>query len=318
MPSFGSDQTEALATFLRTNWLLLAFWAVVLVVAYRLARPLVHRLVVRLTARTAAHVDPELAELSKAEVEKRATTIEDLIEKTVRLAIVFVGILIVLTLFDLWPVIAGLGIVAAAITLAGQAIVLDYLMGILILVEGQYFLGDWIGAGGVEGTVEDITLRRTVIRDATGTVHSISNGTIRTSSNFTRMYAGIAVDVVVAYGTDIDRASAVVDRVGREMFDDPAWTGRLIDVPKLIRVGALSDLGVTLKVGGRVRATDRWAAPGEYRRRLLAAFDAEGIQMARRGTVVIGQDTAGATIAVDPGALDGPPSPPDVPVPPAG
>ena len=318
MPSFGSDQTTALADFLRANWLFIVFWAIVLVVAYRLARPLVHRLVVRLTARTAAHVDPELAELSKAEVEKRATTIEDLIEKTVRLAIVFVGILIVLTLFDLWPVIAGLGIVAAAITLAGQAIVLDYLMGILILVEGQYFLGDWIGAGGVEGTVEDITLRRTVIRDATGTVHSISNGTIRTSSNFTRMYAGIAVDVVVAYGTDIDRASAVVDRVGREMFDDAAWTGRLIDVPKLIRVGALSDLGITLKVGGRVRATDRWAAPGEYRRRLLAAFDAEGIQMARRGAFVIGQDAAGSAIAVDPGALDGPPSPPDVPVPPAG
>jgi small-conductance mechanosensitive channel len=316
MPSFGSDQTEALATFLRANWLLLAFWAIVLVIAYRLARPLVHRLVVRLTARTAAHVDPELAELSKAEVEKRATTIEDLIEKTVRLAIVFVGILVVLTVFDLWPVIAGLGIVAAAITLAGQAIVLDYLMGILILVEGQYFLGDWIGAGGVEGTVEDITLRRTVIRDATGTVHSISNGTIRTSSNFTRMYAGLAVDVVVTYGTDIDRASAVVDRVGREMFDDPAWTGRLIDVPTLIRVGALSDLGITLKVGGRVRATDRWAAPGEYRRRLLAAFEAEGIQMARRGAVVIGPDASGATVAVDPGVLD-PPPPPDVSVPPA-
>lgn len=315
MPNLGSDQTDALAAFLRANWLLLAVWAIVLVVAYRLARPLVHRLVVRLTARTAANVDPELAELSKAEVEKRATTIEGLIEKTVRLAIVFVGILIVLTLFDLWPVIAGLGIVAAAITLAGQAIVLDYLMGILILTEGQYFLGDWIGAGGVEGTVEDITLRRTVIRDATGTVHSISNGTIRTSSNFTRMYAGLAVDVVVAYGTDVDRASAVVDRVGREMFDDPAWTGRLIDVPTLIRVGALSDLGITLKVGGRVRATDRWAAPGEYRRRLLAAFGAEGIQMARRGAVVIGQDASGGTIAVDPSVVDAP-APPDVPAPP--
>ena len=316
MPTLGSDQTDALATFMRANWLLLAFWVVVLLIAYRLARPLVHRLVVRLTARTAAHVDAELAELSRAEVEKRATTIESLIEKTVRLAIVFVGILIVLTLFDLWPVIAGLGLVAAAITLAGQAIVLDYLMGVLILVEGQYFIDDWIGVLGMEGTVEDITLRRTVVRDASGTVHSISNGLIRSSSNFTRMYAGLAVDVVVDYGTDIDRASAVVDRVGHEMFDDPAWTGRLIDVPHLVRVGALSDLGITLKVGGRVRATDRWAAPGEYRRRLLAAFATEGIQMARRGAVVIGQDPSGGMIAVDPSVFDAPP-PPDAPVAPA-
>jgi len=306
MLSLGSDSTEPLVTFVRANWFVLVFWAIVLVVAYRLARPLVHRLVVRVTARTAAHVDPELAELSKAEAEKRATTIEGLIEKTIRLAVVLVGILVVLTIFDLWPVIAGLGIVAAAITLAGQAIVLDYLMGILILVEGQYFIGDWIGTGGLEGTVEEITLRRTVIRDATGTVHSVSNGTIRTSSNFTRMYAGLNVDVTVAYDTDIDRATAVVDRVGREMFADPAWAARLIDVPHLVRVGLLGDLGVTLKIGGRVRAADRWSAPGEYRRRLVAAFQADGIQIARRGSVVIGQDGSGGSIVVDAADLDAP------------
>ena len=305
MPSLSVNDTSGLAAFLRENWFVLVFWAIVLLLVYRLARPLVHRLVVRLTAKTASRVDPELAELSRAEVEKRAATIEGLIEKTVRLAVVLVGILVVLTLFDLWPAIAALGIVAAAITLAGQAIVLDYLMGILILVEGQYFIGDWIGAGGLEGTVEEITLRRTVVRDASGTVHSISNGTIRTSSNFTRMYAGLAVDATVAYGTDVDRAAAVVDRVGREMFDDPAWAGRLIDVPHLVRVGALGELGITLKVGGRVRATDRWAAPGEYRRRLLAAFAAEGIEMARRGAVVVGLDGAGGSaVAVDTSALD--------------
>ena len=89
------------------------------------------------------------------------------------------------------------------------------------------------------------------------------------------------------------------------MFDDPAWAGRLIDVPHLVRVGALGELGITLKVGGRVRATDRWAAPGEYRRRLLAAFAAEGIEMARRGAVVVGLDGAGGSaVAVDTSALD--------------
>ena len=225
MPTFDPSDMDGLVAFLRANWFFIVFWGIVLVVGYRLARPLVHRATVRVMRTTTKHMDDELAELSAAEAEKRAATIEDLVSKLLRGSIVALGFLIVLALFDLFPVIAGLGIVLAAITLAGQAIVLDYLMGILILVEGQYFIGDWISVGGVEGSVEEITLRRTVIRDATGTVHSVSNGTIRTSSNLTRLYAGLAVDVVVPYDTDIDRASAVVARVGREMFDDPRMVG---------------------------------------------------------------------------------------------
>ncbi len=314
MPTFDPSDVDGLVAFLRANWFVIAFWGIALVVGYRLARPLVHRVTVRVMRSTTGHVDADLAELSAAEAEKRAATIEDLVSKLLRLTIVAIGVLIVLALFDLLPVIAGLSIALAAITLAGQAIVLDYLMGILILVEGQYFIGDWISVGGVEGSVEEITLRRTVIRDATGTVHSVSNGVIRTSSNLTRLYAGLNVDVVVPYDTDIDRASAVVGRVGREMFEDPEWSGRLLDAPKLIRVGPLGDLGVTLKVGGRVRAADRWEAPGEYRRRLLAAFNTEGIEIARRGAIVVGKDAAGGTVAVDPSALDAPPrEPPSTP-----
>jgi hypothetical protein len=85
-------------------------------------------------------------------------------------------------------------------------------------------------------------------------------------------------------------------------------------MPKLIRVGPLGDLGVTLKVGGRVRAADRWEAPGEFRRRLLAAFNAEGIEIARRGAIIVGKDGGGA-VAIDPSVLDEPPpaTPPEGP-----
>ncbi len=315
MPTFDPSDVDGLVAFLRANWFAIAFWGIVLIVGYRLARPLVHRVTVRIMRSAGGDGDDDLRELRAAEAEKRAATVEDLVSKLLRGSIIVIAFLILLALFDLLPVIAGLGIVLAAITLAGQDIVLDYLMGILILVEGQYFIGDWIAVGGVEGSVEEITLRRTVIRDATGTVHSVSNGVIRTSSNLTRLYAGLAVDVVVPYDTDIDRATAVVARVGREMFDDPEWSGRLLDAPRLIRVGPLGDIGVTLKVGGRVRAADRWEAPGEFRRRLLAAFQAEGIEIARRGAIVVGKDAPGGTVAVDPSALDTHPGggPPDAP-----
>lgn len=277
-----------LASWLQANWLTTLIVVVAAFAAFRLARPLVHRLVVRMVT-VRVPDGPEQA-LRAAEAVKRAGTIEDLLARLLRAAVVVVVVLIVMTMLGLLPVIAGLGLVAAALTVAGQSIILDYLMGALILVEGQYFQGDWIAVGGmvgVEGTVEEIGLRRTVIRDSSGTVHSVSNGLIRISSNLTRLFASLLVDVPVVQGTDIDRAAAIVDRVGAEMAADPAWRDRLLDPPRFNRVAAITDLGITLRVTGRMRAEDRWIVPGELNRRLLAAFAAEGIELPQRGRVVM-------------------------------
>ena len=132
---------------------------------------------------------------------------------------------LILSAFDLWPLLAGLGLLAAALTLAGQDIVLDYLMGILILVEGHYYKGDWIAIGDplgpVQGEVEDIGLRKTTIRDATGTVHNVSNGLIRLSSNLTRVYSVASAEVQVLHAEDIDRTIEIAARVGNELSADP-------------------------------------------------------------------------------------------------
>ena len=73
----------------------------------------------------------------KAETDRRLETIEDLLGKLLRFGVFVAAIIVVLGVFDLWSVLAGLGLVLAALTLAGQSIILDYLMGLLILTEGQ-------------------------------------------------------------------------------------------------------------------------------------------------------------------------------------
>ena len=85
--------------------------------------------------------------------------------------------------------------------------------------------------------------------------------------------------MTVAYGTDIDKAIAVVDDVGREMAGDPVWKRRVLEAPRVERVQALAENGVTLKILGTVRAADQWAAAGDFRKRLLAAFKEHGIEM---------------------------------------
>ncbi len=305
MPSIGSNE---LVAWLTAQGLALLVLAIVAFVAFQAARPLVRRLLVRVLAREQAAAAGADDELAAEEVRKRVATIEELLSTLLRAGVVIVAVLAILTVFDLLPVIAGLGVVVAAITLAGQSIVLDYLMGILIVVEGPFSKGDWIQVGRVEGEVEEIGLRRTILRDGSGTVHSVSNGEVRIASNLTRVYARMQVDVTVGFATDLDRVTEIANDVGREMAADPDWSERLLEIPQLVRVTGLGELGATLRIGGKVRATDRWAAPGELRRRLLVAFQANGIQIPAASRVVGAAGPPGPTAgspAAGPEAPDG-------------
>jgi small conductance mechanosensitive channel len=271
--------------WLTRNAIAIVAIAIGLLLALRLARPVIHRITHRLLLRQS---EGREAELEREEAEKRAATLEDLFVKVVRAVVVLTLVLLALTLLNLLPVLAGLTVIGAAITLAGQSIVLDYLMGVLILAEGQYFRDDWIMVNGVEGTVEEVGLRRTVIRDPSGTVHSVSNGLIRQSANKTRVFASLLVDLLVDPSTDVDRAATVIDEVGLAMAEEPEWKDRILEPPRFVRITAMTEVGVTLRVSGKVRATDRWAAPGELRRRLLRAFADNGIEMARLARLPVG------------------------------
>lgn len=167
-------------------------------------------------------------------------------------------------------------------TLAGQSIVLDYLMGFLILVEGQYYVGDVVNVGGVEGTVEEVGFRRTTIRDSSGTVHSTSNGLIRTSANLTRIYASAVVDIQGIRDADVERAIAAMSQVGADLAADPDWAPRLLAPPGQPIAFAFTDLGATIRMSCRVVPEDRWLVAAEVRKRVSTAFADAGISPNRR------------------------------------
>jgi small conductance mechanosensitive channel len=254
----------------------------VLTLARRPIRGLLHGIFER-------QVQPITGErLSEADIKKRVDTVETLATSTLRLIVVVLVTVIILALLDLGPIIAAFGIVLAAIAFAGQDFVRDYLAGVVILLENQFYVGDVIQVGMVSGTVEDFTLRRTNLRDLNGTLHIVSNGEIRIASNQTRGYGGVNLEIPIAYDADVDRAMALVAEVGAAMQADPAWADRVLEAPTALRVETLGELGMSIKVTGRVRAGEQWNANGEVRRRILAAFAANGIDLPSRG-VVLGQ-----------------------------
>ena len=263
-----TEQTETLVAWLQENALALVVVAVGLLLLYRWARPTIHRVLTQLVATQAKTLADN--PVAASDTAKRVATIEDLLVKALKAGVILALVVLVLGIFDLWSVLAGVGLVLAALTLAGQSIVLDYLMGILILVEGQYFKGDVVRINAIEGTVEEVGLRRTLVRDVRGTLHSVSNGEIRMSANLTRTYAVAMVLIDGVPDQDLDRAIAVLEQVGRDLAADPALEGLFLDTPGYTGTTALTSAGATIRLSGRVMPEERIKVEVEMRRRVAA------------------------------------------------
>lgn len=132
---------------------------------------------------------------------------------------------------------------------------------------------------GIWGLVEEVNLRRTVMRDLDGAVHSIPNGEIKTVSNFTRDWSRVNLNISVAYGTDLDHAISVINRVGKELAADEQWGKMIKTPPQVLRVDNLGDSGIELKILGDVQPIKQWDIMGQLRLRIKKAFDEEGIEI---------------------------------------
>jgi small-conductance mechanosensitive channel len=295
-----------IAAFARQIVLPVLLILIVTAIAIRLASLFVHGVVKALFDREATEGTAQ--ELSAIELKRRMDTLDDLGARVIQAFIVVIAGLMILGKLglDIGPAVAGLGVIGIAVGFGAQTLVRDYLNGALILVENQFSKGDVVRLAGVAGTVEDFNLRRTTVRDLDGVVHTIPNGEIKVASNLTRTWARINQDVTLAYGTDIDRAIGVVDQVGRDMEEDPFWSRRILEPPRVERVEALGEYGVTLKILGSVVAPDQWAAGGEFRKRLLAALEANGIEIPRPQRVILSRDPAAALAATPTDGPDGP------------
>lgn len=182
--------------------------------------------------------------------------------------------------YNLAPVITGLGIGGIAVGLGAQSLVKDTINGIFILGENQFRRGDFVTVAGVSGVVEDVNLRRTVLRDLDGTLHSVPNSAIQVSSNHTRDYSGLNFTVLVPQGGDLERALALIGEVGQQLTEDLAYAEDVVEPPRPSRIEAVDEKGVTLRVQGKARPGRQGAVAFEYRRRLKEAFDAAGLGFA--------------------------------------
>jgi moderate conductance mechanosensitive channel len=203
--------------------------------------------------------------------------------------IVFVATLMALAQLNLHlePLLASAGIAGLAIGFGAQTMVHDFINGFFILFENQYDLGDTVRIAGVKGVVEDMSLRRTTLRDDDGTVHVVPNSEIKIVSNLTRDWSQLTLRVVVAYSEPSDKIVNLLQQVGDEIRHDPQFAGDIvsdIQVPGIDRVGN-GEAEYLMLV--KTLPNKQYAVSRELRRRIKDCFQKNNIQTAGPGKVYV-------------------------------
>ena len=179
---------------------------------------------------------------------------------------------------DIKPLLASAGIAGLAIGFGAQTLVKDVINGFFLLVENQFDLGDVVKVSGVQGTVESLTMRRTVLRDADGTVHTIPNSAITIVSNLTRDWTQLAMHISVAYREDSEKIVRLLKEVGQQMRNDLEFAEAIVADPEVPGIEKISGEEVDYLMLVKTLPGKQHTVSRELRRRIKECFQKQGVE----------------------------------------
>jgi moderate conductance mechanosensitive channel len=208
-------------------------------------------------------------------------TMAAIIRATAYGVIGFIVLLHVLSVFNinLTPLLASAGVLGVGIGLGAQSIFKDMINGILILVEDQYNVGESVKIASLSGTVVDMSLRCTTLRDGDGTLYIIPNSQVATVSNLSRDFSVASLSLSVDASADPDRVLAILRKVALEVRNDPAFAQIVMADPDVPGLDQIKGREVVYPVSIRVRISQKDAVLRELRRRIIKAFEREAIPL---------------------------------------
>jgi len=223
---------------------------------------------------------------------QQVRTLTGVIRSTgVFLIVFFTGMFALKEVFNIniEPLLASAGIVGLAIGFGAQTLVKDVINGFFILVENQYEVGDTIRVAGVSGAVEEITMRRTTLRDGDGTLHVVPNSAIQIVSNTTRDWSQATLHVAVDYTEDSDRVVNLLKEVAAEFYNDPAFKDQVVAEPQVHGIERVRGTEIDYLMTVKVRPGKQFEVSRDLRRRIKQCFDKNRIKAGAPVQVVIGQ-----------------------------
>lgn len=208
---------------------------------------------------------------------QKAITIGSVLKSVIKYTVYIVGVVFILIKLFGQGIVAAAGVGGIAIGFGAQSLVRDLINGIFILFEDQYGVGDHVTIGQFSGIIENIGIRTTTIRDFTGDLHLLPNGTITQVTNHSRGNMRFLVDVEIAYEEDIDSTIDLIKNVCSEF--EEVNKDEITEKIEVLGVMSLNASGVTIRVVGRSKPLSQWKMERELRREIKLALDKAGIEI---------------------------------------
>jgi len=230
------------------------------------------------------------------EYKKRADTLASVIRHLLNVVILIVAVMTILAQLgvEIGPILAAAGIVGLAVGFGAQSLVKDVINGFFILLEDQIRVGDVVQINGKGGLVEKVNLKMTTLRDLSGNVHFIPNGTIDVVTNMTKGYSRYVFDIGVAYREDVDEVIQIIKEVDEDMRKDPEFAEHILEPIEILGLDRFADSAIIVRARTTTKPIQQWRVGREFNKRLKKLFDQRDIEIPfPHVTVYMGQDKTG-------------------------
>lgn len=220
------------------------------------------------------------AELYAARHAARAATMGSLLRSVTNVTIAVLTVLTVMAILNipLTPILASAGVGGVALGFGAQSLVKDYLSGIFMIVEDQYGVGDLVDLGEASGTIEDVGLRVTRLRDSSGQVWYIRNGEIARVGNQTQGWSTATVDVPVDPAEDPATVIDLLKGVAQMVHDEPRWSKVLLEVPRVVGVQSVEAGRMTIRIVAKTQTDTQSGVQRALLDAALQAFKRSGVR----------------------------------------
>lgn len=219
---------------------------------------------------------------SEIDRKKRIQTLDNLISAVMKITAAMVAIFMIMSELGIntAPLLASAGVFGLAIGFGAQSLVKDFVSGIFIISENQYRVGDVVKIGDVDGTVEAISIRTTMLRSLNGDLHHVPNGSIIVTTNKTMTFDSLDENINVAPGTDLKELEHIINHVGEEVAALPELKNIVKEPPHFSQVSGYNESGIVIKVLGRTSTGDAWLVKSEFYKKLTKALERHNVKIA--------------------------------------
>lgn len=294
----NADETTAdqVRGFVEASWYGPIIVVVVIGVLALLARWIWRRFVRRTTVTftksavtryVASDKEPREREMAIERYRARAAAVSGMLTSVGTFVIVAVALLFALSAvgINIAPLLASAGIAGIAIGFGAQTIVRDFLSGVFMILENQYGVGDVVTVNGVTGTVEDVGLRITQLRDFDGTVWYVTNGSVTELGNRSQGWSVAVVDVPVGHGADLELAKEVLIHTVTALQQEDAWRTRIMPDEPIVGVESITATSVTIRIRLHTVHDQQVSVAREIRVRAVKALDAAEVPTPFTGAI---------------------------------